>query len=48
LGDREGIDDVTLSEFAQRKMDIAVALNRRECGGSYVEACMIVAAVTAG
>src|SRR5690349_20693369 len=29
-------------------MAVAIALDRRECGGSYAEACMIVAAVISG
>ncbi len=48
LGGSKGSDDVKLSEFVRRKMDIAAALDRRECGGSYMEACMIVAAVISG
>jgi hypothetical protein len=36
---------MTLSEFVQRKMSVAKALNNRECGGSYVEACIITGAL---
>ena len=39
---------MTLEEFVRKKMDVACALDRRQCGGSYAEACMIVAAIISG
>ncbi len=36
---------MTLSQFVQRKMSVAEALNKGQCGGSYVEGCIITGAL---
>src|SRR5512138_640924 len=39
---------VSIVDFVERKIVVAQALDRGECGGSYAEACIIMASVISG
>jgi hypothetical protein len=42
------LERLTWFQFVERKLRVAEALDKRECGGSYVEACIITGALLSG